>query len=54
VTQIRDSEPFRDEIKQNCDQEWFYWRIVDLYETIAKLNDRLSKIEKAAKGSGRR
>ena len=51
MTQIRDSKALREQIKQNCDQEWFYWRIVDLYEKIAKLDDRLSKIEKAVKGS---
>ena len=43
----RDSKKVREEIRRNCDQEWFYWRIVvDLYEILKKMEERIIKLEK--------
>jgi len=42
----RDSKTLREDVRRNCDQLWFYWRIVTLFQGMSKLTQRIEKLEK--------
>jgi hypothetical protein len=49
----RDSKKLREEIRRNCDQQWFYWRIVDVYEILKEIEERIVKLERLPRRGAR-